>query len=290
MNVVWTLDATVGVRCNSFWTWGLIRSRGLYSTLGIWASPGICATAEAAVRSRNEVVAKSRPDTMPIITPSFLFRSGQNKRLINPIGPMVSSAFEIPHEWDEPHDLQDMLDAVREIRPDANVRKIRYAYFLAEHAHKGQTRDSGLPYIVHPLAVARTVVDLRMDDDSIVAALLHDVLEDCKSVTADDIQKAFGADVLHLVEGVTKLDFKPIGEMTDRQRVQAETTKTAETLRKMLLAMAKDFRVMVIKLADRLHNMQTIDAVSPARKARIANETLDVYAPLAARLGIWQLK
>ena len=129
-----------------------------------------------------------------------------------------------------------------------------------------------------------------MDDDSLVAALLHDVLEDCKSLTAADILETFGAEVLHLVEGVTKLDFKPAGDLTDRQRAQAETTKTAEQLRKMLLAMAKDFRVMVIKLADRLHNMQTIDAVSQARKDRIANETLDVYAPLAARLGIWQIK
>ena len=203
---------------------------------------------------------------------------------------MVSTLFEIPHDWDEPSDLQDALDAVREARPDANVRKIRYAYYLAEEAHRGQTRDSGLPYIVHPLAVARTVIDLRMDDESICAALLHDVLEDCDLLNAGDIERAFGADTLHLVEGVTKLDFKPVGDLTDRQRAQAETTKAAETLRKMLLAMAKDFRVMVIKLADRLHNMQTIEAVSAARKARIANETLDVYAPLAARLGIWQLK
>ncbi len=203
---------------------------------------------------------------------------------------MVATSFEIPHEWDEPQDLHETLVAIREARPDANIRKIRYAYFLAEQAHKGQTRDSGLPYIIHPLSVANILVELRMDDDSIVAALLHDVLEDCTSVTASDIEKAFGADVLHLVEGVTKLAFKPHGDLDDRQRAQAETTRTAETLRKMLLAMAKDFRVMVIKLADRLHNMQTIDAVSPSRRARIANETLDVYAPLAARLGIWQIK
>lgn len=203
---------------------------------------------------------------------------------------MVSTTFEISHDWEPPQDLQDMIDEVREARPDANARKIRYAYYLAETAHQGQTRDSGLPYIVHPLAVARTLVGLHMDDDSIVAALLHDVLEDCESVTADDIRRAFGDDVLALVDGVTKLDFKAVGDLTDRERAKAETTKTAETLRKMLLAMAKDFRVMVIKLADRLHNMQTIDAVSPARKRRIGNETLDVYAPLAARLGIWQIK
>ena len=203
---------------------------------------------------------------------------------------MISSNFEIPHDWEEPQDLLDALDAVREARPDANIPKIRYAYYLAERAHQGQTRDSGIPYIVHPLAVARTVIDLRMDDDSIVAALLHDVLEDCKLLSAVDIDGIFGGDVLQLVEGVTKLDFQPMGDLTERQRAQAETKKTAETLRKMLLAMAKDFRVMVIKLADRLHNMQTIDAVSPVRKARIANETLDVYAPLAARLGIFQIK
>ena len=202
---------------------------------------------------------------------------------------MSPQAFEIPHEWEEPHDLQDTLAAVREMRPDANVRKIRYAYYLAEQAHKGQTRDSGLPYIVHPLAVANTLVELRLDDDSIIAALLHDTLEDTK-LSAAEIEAAFGSDVLQLVEGVTKLDFKAAGDLDERQRAKAETTKWAETLRKMLLAMAKDFRVMVIKLADRLHNMQTIDAVSQRRKERIANETLDVYAPLAARLGIWQIK
>ena len=198
--------------------------------------------------------------------------------------------YSIPHEWDEPEDLHRLLAEISEARPDANVRKVRYAYFIAENAHRGQTRDSGLPYIVHPLTVARTLADLRMDDDSICAALLHDVLEDCKGYTSDGIRKEFGDDVVLLVEGVTKLAFKAQGEMTDRERAAAETTRTAEQLRKMLLAMAKDFRVMVIKLADRLHNMQTIDAVSDARRKRIANETLDVYAPLAARLGIWQIK
>jgi GTP pyrophosphokinase len=128
-----------------------------------------------------------------------------------------------------------------------------------------------------------------MDDDSIVAAMLHDVLEDTE-VSAEKIREDFGEDVLHLVEGVTKLQLKEQGELTDRQRVIAETTRTAETLRKMLLAMAKDFRVMVIKLADRLHNMKTLGSLDPARRVRIARETLDVYAPLAARLGIWQIK
>ena len=200
------------------------------------------------------------------------------------------AAFDISHDWEDPEDLHALLQSVREQRDDANVRKIRYAYFLAEKAHAGQLRSSGEPYIIHPLAVAQVLVDLRMDDDSIVAALLHDVLEDTEDLNAADIAREFGEDVLHLVEGVTKLKFKPQEGLTGSQRRAAETNRTAETLRKMLLAMAKDFRVMVIKLADRLHNMQTIDALSPERRTRIASETLDVYAPLAARLGIWQIK
>jgi GTP diphosphokinase / guanosine-3',5'-bis(diphosphate) 3'-diphosphatase len=197
--------------------------------------------------------------------------------------------YEISHDWEEPQDLHDLLQSIRAQRADAQVRKVRYAYFLAEMAHQGQARTSGEPYIIHPLAVAKILVDLRMDDDSIVAALLHDVLEDT-SVTSEQIGREFGDDVLHLVEGVTKLKLQEHADLTDRQRVAAETTRTAETLRKMLLAMAKDFRVMVIKLADRLHNMQTLGALDVRRKTRIAQETLDVYAPLAARLGIWQIK
>jgi guanosine-3',5'-bis(diphosphate) 3'-pyrophosphohydrolase len=197
--------------------------------------------------------------------------------------------YEISHDWEEPQDLHELLQEIRLQRDAANLRKIRFAYFVAEKAHLGQTRNSGEAYIFHPLAVARILVDLRMDDDTICAALLHDVLEDTE-VTAEELKSEFGDDVVQLVEGVTKLTFKDQAELSDRQRVAAETTRTAETLRKMLLAMAKDFRVMVIKLADRLHNMQTLDALSPQRKARIANETLNVYAPLAARLGIWQIK
>jgi GTP pyrophosphokinase len=200
------------------------------------------------------------------------------------------AAYDIHHDWEDPEDLHALLQSVRDQRDDANVRKIRYAYYLAEKAHKGQNRCSGEPYIVHPLAVAQILVDLRMDDDSIVAALLHDVLEDTDHLSQEDIVRIFGEDVLHLVEGVTKLKFKPQEALTAQQRRAAETNRTAETLRKMLLAMAKDFRVMVIKLADRLHNMQTLDALPPEKRTRIASETLDVYAPLAARLGIWQIK
>jgi len=198
--------------------------------------------------------------------------------------------YQISHDWEDPEELHQLLQSVREQRSDANIQRIRYAYFLAERAHRGQFRNSGEPYILHPLAVARILVDLHMDDDTIVSALLHDVLEDCPEVSPDTIVREFGDNVLHLVEGVTKLKFKDQGGLNARQRAAAETTRTAETLRKMLLAMAKDFRVMVIKLADRLHNMQTLDAMPPDKQTRIASETLDVYAPLAARLGIWQVK
>ena len=199
-------------------------------------------------------------------------------------------AYDISHDWEEPDGLHDLLQVIREQRNDADVRRIRFAFWFAEKAHSGQIRSSGEPYINHPLAVAKILADLRLDDDSIVAGLLHDVLEDCPQIKPEEILKHFGSDVLMLVEGVTKLALEKVGDLTAREVKAAETTRAAETLRKMLLAMAKDFRVMVIKLADRLHNMQTLDALSPAKMSRIANETLDVYAPLAARLGIWQVK
>ena len=202
----------------------------------------------------------------------------------------MSTAYEISHDWEDPEDLHALLQVLRRQRHDANVRKIRYAYFVAENAHKGQFRASGEPYIQHPIAVAQILADLQIDDDTIVASLLHDVLEDSTLYTPEFISETFGPDVLHLVEGVTKLKFKPSVGESERQRAAAETQRTAETLRKMLLAMAKDFRVMIIKLADRLHNMQTLDALPDHKRARIATETLDVYAPLAARLGIWQMK
>lgn len=202
---------------------------------------------------------------------------------------MESKAFEINHDWEDPDGLHNLLQIVRDQRPDAQVKAIRYAYFIAEQAHAGQVRTSGEPYITHPLAVAQILADLRMDDETIIAALLHDVLEDT-AYSAETLEETFGADVRNLVEGVTKLSFKPQGELNARQRAAAETARAAESLRKMLLAMARDFRVMVIKLADRLHNMRTLSALAPNKQVRIANETLDIYAPLAARLGMWQIK
>lgn len=202
----------------------------------------------------------------------------------------LAAPYEIAHTWEEPEDLHEMLQVIREQRPDSDLRKIRYAYYFAEEAHSGQTRGSGLPYITHPLAVARILVELKMDDDSVIAALLHDTIEDCESVTFEKIEHLFGPDVAGLVEGVTKLKLKAPDTDNARERKAAETHRAAESLRKMLLAMAKDVRVMVIKLADRLHNMRTLDGLKPEKRIRISQETVDIYAPLAARLGIWQIK
>lgn len=199
------------------------------------------------------------------------------------------AAPEISHNWEEPEGLHSLLEYIREQRPTADIAKIRYAYFLAEQAHAGKPRETGEPYIVHPLAVARTLAELRLDDDTIIASLLHDVVEDT-GFLSETIREIFGEDVQLLVDGVTKLKLKDANELTDRQRAKAETARAAETLRKLLLAMAKDFRVMLIKLADRLDNMQSLGVLEPSRRTRIANETLDIYAPLAARLGIWQIK
>ncbi|MBS1707663.1 MAG: bifunctional (p)ppGpp synthetase/guanosine-3',5'-bis(diphosphate) 3'-pyrophosphohydrolase [Armatimonadetes bacterium] len=185
--------------------------------------------------------------------------------------------------------LAQLLAKLKQFRPDAPEDVVRAAVAFADAAHEGQLRKSGEPYILHPIEVAEIVAELGMDVDSVVAAILHDVLEDTE-ITPEKIASQFGQPVLEMVEGVTKLQLNIQPEADARQRRAAETARAAETLRKMLLAMANDFRVMVIKLADRLHNMRTLSALAPEKQTRIANETLDIYAPLAARLGIWQVK
>lgn len=163
--------------------------------------------------------------------------------------------------------------------PESAVR-IRAALALAERAHAGQSRASGDPYIAHPVAVARILAELHMDTDTIVAALLHDVVEDT-GVSLRVIRAEFGDDVAELVDGVTKLS---------RLKVRSREEEQVENLRKMFLAMAKDIRVIFIKLADRLHNMRTLKHLSSDRVARIARETREIYAPLANRLGIFRIK
>ncbi|MGB9594151.1 MAG: RelA/SpoT family protein, partial [Anaerolineae bacterium] len=163
---------------------------------------------------------------------------------------------------------------------------IERAYEVAERAHAGQTRASGEPYIVHSLAVALMLADLHLDPTTIAAGLLHDVPEDT-SVTIDQVRDMFGEEVASLVDGVTKLS--QIDRLSAEGRASAEEQR-AESLRKMFLAMVHDVRVVLIKLADRLHNMRTLGALPEDKRRRIAQETLDIFAPLANRLGFWQLK
>ncbi|MEG1687197.1 MAG: bifunctional (p)ppGpp synthetase/guanosine-3',5'-bis(diphosphate) 3'-pyrophosphohydrolase [Angelakisella sp.] len=176
--------------------------------------------------------------------------------------------------------FQLLRDAIAQTNKQYDMEKIERAYLFAKDAHEGQLRKSGDPYIDHPVHAAIILVELGMDTDSIVAALLHDVVEDTK-VTLDDVRKNFGGDISLLVDGVTKLGVLPF---SSRERQQAEN------IRKMLLAMAQDVRVIIVKLADRLHNMRTLDFQSEERKRVIALETMEVYAPLAHRLGISGVK
>ncbi len=181
-------------------------------------------------------------------------------------------------------ELAPLLAAFLERHPKGETGRIERAYEVAKKAHQDQVRRSGDPYISHPLSVARILAGLGLDDVTIAAALLHDAVEDT-DVTLADISKDFGPDVAAIVDGVTKLD---------RLQFDTKEAQQAATLRKMLVAMAKDIRVLLIKLADRLHNMRTIAALPDGKQRRIAQETLDIYAPLAHRLGIqdvkWQLE
>lgn len=174
----------------------------------------------------------------------------------------------------------DFSAALESYLPPDRIQVIRDTQEFAERCHEGQERNSGEPYITHPMAVARLVAALKMDVQTVQAALLHDVIEDC-NVAAADLRKRFGSDVAKLVEGATKI--------TRIAPVDA-TTADAETLRKMFVAMAQDVRVVIVKIADRLHNMRTLEYLESDRQQAVARETMDIYAPLAARLGIWQFK
>jgi GTP pyrophosphokinase len=180
--------------------------------------------------------------------------------------------------------------ASRYLPPDKLVL-VEEAYKFAEKAHQGQSRESGEPYLEHPLQVAITLADLQMDSSALAAALLHDVSEDC-NITIAEIEAKFGPEVARLVDGVTKLSqlSLQLPEGVSRKSSAADSQQQAESLRKMLVAMAEDLRVVFIKLADRLHNMRTLAALPPERQRSIARETMDIYAPLAHRLGIWELK
>jgi RelA/SpoT family (p)ppGpp synthetase len=176
--------------------------------------------------------------------------------------------------------VNQLLNKLETYLPPAQVDRIRDAYEFGAEAHEGQKRLSGEPYIAHPVAVAHILADLHMDAPTIVAAILHDVIEDTPTAK-DDIAERFGADVAELVDGVSKLD-----HIQFRSRAEAQ----AESFRKMLLAMVRDIRVIMVKLADRTHNMRTLGSVPPAKRRTVARETLEIYAPIANRLGIHTVK
>ena len=185
--------------------------------------------------------------------------------------------------------IETLMSRVREYIPAERLSVVEEAYWYAEDAHSGQTRKSGEPFIEHPLQTAVALADLKMDANGLAAALLHDVVEDRDDIALDDIRERFGEEITQLVDGVTKFgeaEYAASGSASSPQAAQAQ----AETIRKMLMAMAEDVRVVLIKLADRLHNMKTIEHLSPAKRIEKSRETLDIYAPLAHRLGIWEMK
>src|SRR5215813_6865469 len=176
--------------------------------------------------------------------------------------------------------FEDLLEKVRAYSPDADVELLRRAYVFSAFEHRGQVRHSGEPYLIHPLAVADFLADIKMDAVAIAAGLLHDVVEDTLT-TIERIRELFGPEVAHVVEGVTKISAIPFSSSEERQ---------AENFRKMLLAMVDDIRVILVKLADRLHNMRTLNHLAEEKRIKIAQETRDIYAPIANRLGMSKVK
>jgi len=176
--------------------------------------------------------------------------------------------------------FEDLLEKVRAYSPDADVELLRKAYVFSAFEHRGQVRHSGEPYLIHPLAVADFLADMKLDAVAIAAGLLHDVVEDTLT-TIERIQELFGPEVAHVVEGVTKISAIPFSSSEERQ---------AESFRKMLLAMVDDIRVILVKLADRLHNMRTLSHLNEERRIKVAQETRDIYAPIANRLGMSKVK
>jgi guanosine-3',5'-bis(diphosphate) 3'-pyrophosphohydrolase len=194
-------------------------------------------------------------------------------------------------DYELPEQVESLIEKVRDYAPDADTSRLVEAYLFAEERHHGQTRRSGEPYITHPLAVAHILADLQMGVNTVIAGLLHDVLEDT-ATQPEELEQRFGTTVRQLVEGVTKLHHseRKMEIFNEASRRRMSIAKSADNLRKLLVAVAEDLRVMVIKLADRLHNMQTLDSMPREKQVQIAAETLQVYAPLAHRLGIYQIK
>ncbi|MGH9949288.1 MAG: HD domain-containing protein, partial [Pyrinomonadaceae bacterium] len=176
--------------------------------------------------------------------------------------------------------IEDVIGVVEQNRPGADIEMIRRAYLFSALHHKGQKRASGEPYLVHPIEVANILAEMRLDEVSVSTGLLHDVVEDTL-VDLETLRSYFGDEVTHLVDGLTK-----IAQISDLSKERQQ----AENVRKMVLAMVTDVRVVLIKLADRLHNMRTMQFLKPEKRARISQETLDIFAPIAHRLGMGKMR
>ena len=201
---------------------------------------------------------------------------------VNQLPTKLDTELEAPADFTSPDVLyEDLIKSIRRYHPSDDISLVEKAYHIAADAHKEQKRKSGEPYIIHPLCVAIILADLEMDKETIVAAILHDVVEDTV-MTLEELSRKFGAEVALLVDGVTKLT--QLSWSADKVEIQAEN------LRKMFLAMAKDIRVILIKLADRLHNMRTLQYMRPEKQKEKAKETLEIYSPIANRLGISKIK
>ncbi len=213
---------------------------------------------------------------MATLTERGFSRGGQTAQ-----GPGTTPG-EPPLPWADQlgQEASPLLDAYLARHPNDTTERIELAYRMSEEAHAGQVRKSGEPYVTHPLAVANIVVDLGLDDVSVIAALLHDAIEDTAMDLAD-VQRSFGSEVASIVDSVTRLD---------RLQFNTQEEEQAASMRKMLVAIAKDLRVLVVKLSDRLHNMRTLAALPLAKQHRVARETMDIYAPLANRLGMQDMK
>ncbi len=191
---------------------------------------------------------------------------------------MIKERMDFSHEPDLT--IDDLIARVQLYYPDVDESFIRKAYDFAAHAHRNQKRSSGEPYIIHPLNVSGTLAKLKMDVETIIAGLLHDVVEDC-DVTAEDIKNEFSENISLIVVGLTKIS---------KMKFKSKQESQAENFRKMVVAMAQDLRVIMVKLADRMHNMRTLQYVSQEKQRKVAGETLDIYVPLAGRLGINSVK
>src|SRR5215204_1268901 len=176
--------------------------------------------------------------------------------------------------------FEDLIDKVRAYSPESDLELLRRAYVFSALEHKGQVRHSGEPYLIHPLEVADLLAEMKLDVVAVASGLLHDIVEDTQT-PIERIKELFGPEIAHIVEGVTKIGAIPFSSSEERQ---------AENFRKMLLAMVDDIRVILVKLADRLHNMRTLHHLPDDRRTKIAQETLDIYAPIANRLGMSKVK